>query len=81
MRSYFFCVWVVLFCASGFSQSTPEISKEGQQCLECHSSSTPGAVEQWREARTRGEAWTATPATRPIRATPRPSTTTARRSP
>ena len=48
MRSYVFCAWVVFFCVSGFSQSTPKISKEGQQCLECHSASTPGAVEQWR---------------------------------
>jgi len=25
-----------------------EVSKEGQQCLACHSDSTPGIVEQWR---------------------------------
>jgi hydroxylamine dehydrogenase len=52
MRSYFVCLCVVLFGVSAFSQSTsqstPKISKEGQQCLECHSNSTPGAVEQWR---------------------------------
>ena len=25
-------------------------SPEGQACLDCHSSSTPGIVEQWRES-------------------------------
>ena len=28
--------------------SRVEVSKEGQQCLACHSESTPGIVEQWR---------------------------------
>jgi len=28
--------------------SRVEVSKEGQQCLACHSDSTPGIVEQWR---------------------------------
>ncbi len=47
MRYFWICALVVLFCIGSFSQSVPTISKEGQQCLECHSS-TPGAVEQWR---------------------------------
>jgi hypothetical protein len=78
MRSYFFCVSVVLFCVSAFSQSIPQMSKAGQQCIECHSSSTPGAVEQWRgSAHAQAGAWIVIPATRPIRATLPPSTTTA----
>ena len=28
----------------------PQVSAEGQACLDCHSSSTPGIVEQWRES-------------------------------
>src|SRR5271167_175649 len=27
-----------------------QVSAEGQVCLDCHSSSTPGIVEQWRES-------------------------------
>ncbi len=27
-----------------------QVSPEGQACLDCHSSSTPGIVEQWRES-------------------------------
>jgi len=27
-----------------------QVSAEGQACLDCHSSSTPGIVEQWRES-------------------------------
>ncbi|MBZ5538493.1 MAG: hypothetical protein LAO31_21320 [Acidobacteriia bacterium] len=30
------------------TQATPAISKEGKACLECHASSTPGVVEQWK---------------------------------
>ncbi len=28
----------------------PDVAKEGQTCLECHSSNTPGIVQQWRES-------------------------------
>jgi hypothetical protein len=28
----------------------PQVSAEGQACLDCHTSSTPGIVEQWRES-------------------------------
>lgn len=27
-----------------------QVSPEGQACLDCHSSSTPGIVEQWRQS-------------------------------
>ena len=27
-----------------------QVSPEGQACIDCHSSSTPGIVEQWRES-------------------------------
>jgi len=32
----------------------PKVSAEGQQCLDCHSNSTPGIVEQWKESRHAG---------------------------
>jgi hypothetical protein len=37
-----------LFCSLAVAQ--PQVSPEGQACLDCHSSSTPGIVEQWRES-------------------------------
>ena len=37
-----------LFCSLAVSQ--PQVSPEGQACLDCHSTSTPGIVEQWRES-------------------------------
>jgi hydroxylamine dehydrogenase len=37
-----------LFCS--FAVAQPQVSPEGQACLDCHSSSTPGIVEQWRES-------------------------------
>src|SRR3974390_1661841 len=30
--------------------SQNQVSPEGQPCLDCHSSSTPAIVEQWRES-------------------------------
>jgi len=38
----------LLFCS--FAVAQPQISPEGQACLDCHSNSTPGIVEQWRES-------------------------------
>jgi hypothetical protein len=29
----------------------PQVSPAGQKCLDCHESTTPGAVEQWRQSR------------------------------
>jgi hypothetical protein len=29
-------------------QAKPKVSTSAQQCLDCHSTSTPGIVEQWR---------------------------------
>ena len=37
-----------LFCLAAAAQT--QISAEAQACLDCHSSSTPGIVEQWRES-------------------------------
>jgi hydroxylamine dehydrogenase len=37
-----------LFCSLAAAQS--QVSAEGQACLDCHSSGTPGLVEQWRES-------------------------------
>ena len=38
----------LLLCSVAVAQ--PKISPEGQACLDCHSSSTPGIVQQWRES-------------------------------
>jgi uncharacterized protein with PIN domain len=43
-----------LALATWASGQQPKISPEGQQCLECHSTSTPGIVEQWKESRHAG---------------------------
>jgi len=37
-----------------------QVSAEGQTCLDCHSSTTPGIVEQWREAPIPRRTWAAT---------------------
>jgi hypothetical protein len=44
-----FCL-LVFFLATSFLclAQSPRISPEGQQCLDCHSASTPGVVEQWK---------------------------------
>ena len=48
---------VVLFAAStalaqkpGASAAKPKVSAEGQACLDCHSTTTPGIVEQWKQS-------------------------------
>jgi hydroxylamine dehydrogenase len=38
----------VLIASSFASPQPPQISPEGQQCIECHGTTTPGVVEQWR---------------------------------
>jgi len=38
----------LLICSVAVAQ--PKISPEGQACLDCHSSGTPGIVQQWRES-------------------------------
>ena len=45
MRSFLFFSFI-LFSLSVFGQK--EVSSDGQACLDCHNSSTPGIVEQWR---------------------------------
>ena len=37
------------FSATSKAQKTA-VSEEGQQCLACHSSTTPGLVEQWQSS-------------------------------
>jgi hypothetical protein len=44
-----FCLLVFFLSASFLCLAqSPRISPEGQQCLDCHSASTPGVVEQWK---------------------------------
>jgi hydroxylamine dehydrogenase len=46
------CAWFVAICLVVFAPTAraddPQVSKEGKACLECHSDSTPGIVEQWK---------------------------------
>jgi hydroxylamine dehydrogenase len=37
----------LLFFGFSTAAQTPKVSPEGQKCLECHSTSTPGIVGQW----------------------------------
>jgi hypothetical protein len=43
---------LVLLCAVAPlpAADSPQVSEEGKACLECHSSSTPGIVEQWQSS-------------------------------
>ena len=38
------------FLVSLVENAYPQVSAEGQACLDCHSNSTPGIVEQWRDS-------------------------------
>jgi ribosomal protein L31 len=43
------CVFLfALGCGPSVFADKPQISEAGKACLECHSGSTPGIVEQWR---------------------------------
>lgn len=43
------CLAALLFAAASFAfAQSPKISADGQKCLDCHTASTPGAVEQWK---------------------------------
>lgn len=44
MRHLLLLVLLSLFAGA----QQPKVSAEGQSCLDCHSNSTPGLVEQWR---------------------------------
>jgi hydroxylamine dehydrogenase len=46
------CMWLLaaLFLGATASAQTQKISPEGQKCLECHGSSTPGIVSQWNSS-------------------------------
>ena len=39
---------VIILAASVFAQNAPRPSTEGQACLDCHNSLTPGIVQQWK---------------------------------
>jgi hydroxylamine dehydrogenase len=43
-------VFAALTALAAAPAQTLKISEEGQKCLDCHSSSTPGLVEQWRSS-------------------------------
>ncbi len=58
-----------------------QVSPEGQACLDCHSSSTPGIVEQWRESAHAKKNVTAIRAIVPVRKIPQHLNTTAIASP
>jgi hypothetical protein len=36
--------------ATAQKQAMPVISKEGKACLDCHQSSTPGIIDQWKHS-------------------------------
>lgn len=38
----------LVFCSLAVAQ--PQFSPDGQACLDCHSTNTPGIVEQWRDS-------------------------------
>jgi hydroxylamine dehydrogenase len=46
------CMWLLaaLFASAPVSAQTQRISPEGQKCLECHGSTTPGIVSQWNSS-------------------------------
>src|SRR5574337_1103501 len=43
-------VLVIGLCSVSAGAQAPRVSQAGQMCLDCHASSTPGAVEQWRSS-------------------------------
>ena len=45
-----FAGFLSLLLFSLITVAHPQVSTEGQACLDCHGSSTPGIVEQWRES-------------------------------
>ena len=45
-----FVVFLSLLVFPLITVARPQVSAEGQTCLDCHSSSTPGIVQQWRES-------------------------------
>ena len=49
MRPMIGIVTVLILAVCGQAQAqAPAVSPAGQQCLNCHSSTTPGVVQQWR---------------------------------
>jgi hypothetical protein len=43
-------VVLLLILAAAVQAQAPKVTPAGQQCLDCHSSTTPGVVEQWRDS-------------------------------
>ena len=50
MRIDILSILLIFPAALSLYAQSPQISKEGKACLECHSSSTPGIVEQWQSS-------------------------------
>ena len=50
MRIRLFSILLILPAVSLLHAQTPQISEAGKACIECHSSSTPGVVEQWQSS-------------------------------
>jgi hydroxylamine dehydrogenase len=50
MNSRLACLLLVLFFAPAVFAGKPQWSVEGKACVECHSGSTPGIVEQWQSS-------------------------------
>ena len=48
-RSFIALLFYCGFAAVAYAQA-PAVSTNGQQCLDCHSSTTPGIVEQWKSS-------------------------------
>jgi hydroxylamine dehydrogenase len=48
MRIRLLAILLIFIAATSLHAQTPQISKEGKACLECHASTTPGIVEQWQ---------------------------------
>jgi hypothetical protein len=50
MRMHFCSILLIFLAASFLHAHTPKISEAGKACIACHSSSTPGVVEQWQSS-------------------------------
>jgi len=50
MRIHFFSILLIFLAGFFLHAQTPQITQAGKACIECHSSSTPGVVEQWQSS-------------------------------
>jgi multi-heme cytochrome with CxxCH motif len=50
MKSHLPALLLAFAAASALAAQTPKVSAIGKACLECHSSTTPGIVDQWQSS-------------------------------